>query len=76
MYWFMFAGIASVINFLIAVNRAASEIYADIDILSDAWVFGFNNVIVTLFIYFIISMGLKWKKITIHADCIPFKTPW
>jgi len=75
-YWLVFACLASVINFVIAVSQVGSEIYTDIDIQSDAWVFGFNNIIVTLFIYFLASMVLKWKKITIHGDCIPFKTPW
>ncbi len=76
LYWFIFMFIAFGLSFYIAVNRVANEIYPGLDISSDGWVFGLNNIFISIILFFLFSMILKWRKISVHADHIPFRTPW
>ena len=76
LYWFIFMIVNGGLCFYLAVNKAANVIFIDLAIEKVGWIFGFNNFLLSLIFFFIFSMVLKWKKITMHADHLPFKTPW
>jgi hypothetical protein len=76
-YWFIFMGIAGVLGFVIAITRAANVIYyGGVEIGPEVWILAIMNAVYAMLFYFIISLFLKAKKLTIYADFIPFITRW
>lgn len=75
-WWYVFMILNAVICAFLAFDIVASVIYPDVSIQSDAYSFAFNNLALSCLLFFIFSMILKIKKITIYASHIPFITPW
>jgi hypothetical protein len=75
-YWFLFMVLSAGLNFYIAVDKVASVLYLDKPILSDAWIFAINNALLSMLLFFIFSLVLKAKKLSINGNHLPFKTPW
>jgi hypothetical protein len=75
-YWLIFLFLAGLFDFYYAVHKVARVLYPGLTIGNDGWLFGFNNFIVGAILFFVFSMVLKTKKISIHARQLPFQTPW
>lgn len=75
-YWFLFMLLAGGLAFFLAVKKVADSIYIGLSIGSDAWIFAANNFFISCIMFFLFSLVLKTRKLSMYADHVPFKTPW